>query len=347
MSALAYADTVIPGEAGYAPGLALAAAIESGQVSRSWRLGNRIVSVQLSKPFGKGIWKNSDRFQLEKPTETLAHLESAGIEHPSSWADCYHQLAPNTRILPWTFNGMFAWWSGGPWSEARKTGTFNGHWRRYDLQGAYRWAATWGLPDPYSYHVRKRRIGDAPGVWIVELQEHRPDLPSVFAGPTGLVVATTEEIEAYNLKHRVLRGVTWTKELPRDYVESTLLKLPYPKEAGRAYWGRWIARDPLVCWTPAREWPLRNIRANFVWGWLIVSRVRLRVWEVAKEAAHVYVDEVLVPHELPTGGEGEWKLKQEYLHGVYVNRTGWYGDLRAKSPTMQTGVPNARRREGN
>lgn len=79
-----------------------------------------------------------------------------------------------------------------------------------------------------------------------------------------------------------------------------------------------------------------NASQNFVWGWLIVGRVRLRMWEVAREAAHVYVDEVLVPHELPTAfGVGHWHLKETYPRGVFVNRTGWYGSRRAS--TMHTG----------
>lgn len=334
---LLYQDVVQPHGAGYAPTAALVAACDAGMVARGWRLGNRIVSIQLHKALGGGMWKNSDRFLLQDPPADLARLEAAGVHHPSSWGDCYHQLAPRSKPVLWTFNGMLAWWPGGPWSQARKTGTHRGHWYRYDLQGAYRWAATWGLPDPETYKV-VTRLGSNPGVFVVELREDRPDLPPVFRERGARAVASDEEIERYNLACNVVRGVSWTRELPRDYVEQTLRRLPFPKDAGRAYWGRWIARDPLTCWTPNAEWQLKNIAANFPWGWLIVGRVRLRVWEVAQEAAHVYVDEVLIPHELPTGGEGEWKLKQEYPHGVVVHRTGYYGDARSAIPTMQTGV---------
>jgi hypothetical protein len=287
------------------------------------------------------MWKARDRFELDSPNETLTALENAGVYHPSSWSDCYHQLAPKMKPLPWTYNGLLAWWPGGPWAQAKRTGTFGGHWYRYDLQGAYRWAATWGLPDPSSYRIVTRR-GSLPGMWIVETLEDRPDLPPLFQGRGEVVCASHEEIERYNLACRTIRGITWSRELPRDYVEQTLRRLPFPKNAGRAYWGRWIARDPLTCFTDSgAEWDMRNIAAHFCWGWLIVGRVRLRVWEVSQEAAHVYVDEVLVPHELPTGGEGEWKLKQEYPEGVTVHRTGWYGDARDGTPTMQTGVKHA------
>lgn len=340
-TALVYRDTVTPGLSGYAPSEALHKAVADGQVARGWRLGNRISSIQLHKRLGNNIWKNADRFTMEPHQweDVLTNLENAGVKHPSSWSDCYHQLAPSLRRLPYTYNAMLSWWPGGPWAQARKTGTFTGHWRRYDLQGAYRWAATWGLPDPATYSAVTKRVGDMPGVFVVRLREQRDDLPPVFQDAGTLAVASHEELERYNLSADVVRGITWSNMLPPDYVERTLQRLPYQKDIARAYWGRWIARDPLTCWTPNAEWSLYNTHANFVFGWLIVGRVRLRVWEVASEAAHVYVDEVLIPHELPTGGEGEWKLKEEYPEGVTVHRTGWYGDARdARAPTMQTGV---------
>jgi len=141
--------------------------------------------------------------------------------------------------------------------------------------------------------------------------------------------------------YTVLRGVEWEQETHPRYVEDVLDKLPCAKQSGRAYWGRWIARDPLVCWTPKREWTMRNVHANFVWGWLIVGRVRLRLWEVAREAVHLYVDECVVPHELPVGdAPGEWHLKEIYPHGVRVLRTGAFGPARGPL-SMQTGVARA------
>lgn len=335
---LAYADDILPNRSGYAPADRLAAAWDAGVVSRAWRLGPRLVSVRLSPDYGGGLWKNRDRLLLTEPDRQLAALAAAGVHFPSSWGDCYHQLAPPAPRVLWTFNGLLAWWPGGPWSEARRTGEFRGKWYRYDLQGAYRWAATWGLPDPATFRVVTDRRGGRPGVFVCTTREERPDLPPLFRERGARVVATHEEIESYNLAVDYIRGVTWSAEYPANYVERTLQKLPFPKDAGRAYWGRWIARDRLTCWTASSEWELPNLHTNFVWGWLIVSRVRFRVWEAAQEAAHVYVDEVLVPHELPTGGEGHWKLKQEYPDGVIVRRTGWYGDIRDNSPTMKTGV---------
>lgn len=337
MTDLLYEERVVPGASGYAPTDALVTAWQSGQVARLWSLGARPVSVQLTKTLGGGIWKTRERFMLDNPMPMLTALESIGVRHPSSFADCFHQVAPDAPRLPYTLNGLFSWWHGGPWSQARRTGAFRGSWYRYDLTSAYRWAGSIGLPDPTTYRVVRGPRGTRDGLWIIELEEHRPDLPPVFAEAGNIAVASTEEIDRYNLRCTVRRGVTWSRMMPDGYVDDTLAKLPCAKQAGRAYWGRWIARDPLVCQTPNATWHLHNRHAHFVWGWLIVGRVRLRVWEVAQEAAHVYVDEVVVPHELPTGDvPGSWHLKEYYPQGVDVRRTGWYGP-RGASDTMRTG----------
>lgn len=316
----------------------LTQAWKDGKVARMWRLGPRVISVQLRKPLGGGIWKAIERMPLAEPDSQLDALESAGVDHPSSWADTYHQKAPHVPRIRYTFNGLLQWWSGGPWSEAIRTGNLAGCWYRYDLVSAYRWAATLGLPNPDTYHVtrnfRVRGIWQQ-GIWVGTV-EPRSDLPPVWQ-TNKPVVFTTEDVEAYRLRVTIDRGITWRETFSADYIEATLGRLPFPKEAGRAYWGRWVARDPLTCQTPNAEWQLKNIFAHFVWGWLIVHRVRQRVFEAAKHAAHVYVDEVVVPHELPTGTAlGDWQLKERYEHGVSVKRTGWYGP-RGGIPTMRTG----------
>jgi hypothetical protein len=292
------------------------------------------------------MWKARERLALDEPMQQLDMLEASGVDHPSSWADTYHQLAPNTVRIKHTFNGMMSWWSGGPWSEALQRGHFDGEWFRYDLRSAYRWAATVGLPDPKTFRatsIATNRTGYKSGIWVATITGSATPtriLPVAFR--TGKrVIVTTEDIRTYGLKVDIARGITWTESYPSDYVERTLAQLPFPKEAGRAYWGRWIARDPLVCQTPKSEWQLQNVFANFVWGWLIVHRVRARVWESAKHAAHVYVDEVVVPHSLPVGnGLGDWQLKERYADGISVRRTGWYGareSVTMAGHTMKTG----------
>lgn len=338
MTALLYNQPVTGGASGYTSASSLTMAWQNGQCAKVWRLGTRIMSAALGKEMGAGLWKVTDRLNTDEPDALLDALEAVGVKHPSSFADCYHQMAPEVPRVRTTFNGMFEWWPGGPWSEARLTGDHKGTWRRYDLVSAYRWAATLGLPDPTTYHAVTSWSSDVSGLYVCELLDARPDLPPIFRGH-GPVVMSSEEIEGYGVRVNILRGVQWSSDYPRTYVEHTLRKLPCAKESGRAYWGRWIARDPLVCWERSgKEWEMRNVAANFVWGWLIVGRVRLKLWEASQGAAHVYVDEVVTPAELPTGDRlGDWHLKETYPNGVRVVRTGAYGPL-GGSFTMQTGV---------
>lgn len=343
---LLYGDDVIHGARGYASGPALMQAFERQECARSWWLGTSPVSIELAKEYGGGTWKRSDRFRLDRPAEQLGELAALGIDHPSSYSDVYwtqHETLYKAKPVPLrsTYNKIFDWWAGGPWSEARMIGRLPGAWYRYDLRSAYRWAATQRLPDPSTYVVRSK-MGSAPGVWVVEPLERRIDVAPALRG-TGLMVLSSEEIDAMKFRCKIVRGVTWEKTLPWDYIERILETLPCPKECGRAYWGRFIGRDPLIVRTPTREWSLRrNPWQNMAWGWLIVGRVRLRVWQAsAGRAAHVYVDEMVVPFQLP--GEmigdapGQWREKRRYPRGVDIVRTGHFGPADGP-PDMYTGV---------
>jgi len=335
---LVISTQIEPGMSGYTYASNLTRAWTRGELSRMWLLGSRPVSGQVSAKRGGGLWKGLDRMP-KLTTGLLDKLESVGVEHPSSYSDCYHQLAPNVKRLKHSYNGMFNWWSGGAWEEALKPGVYHGSWKRYDIRSAYRWASTLGLPDVATFRAWKRfrNPHDVNGLWVAYI-ERRDDLPNVFRRALGPVVISSEELRTYNLLADVVYGVTWTDTLPANYIGETLDRLPCVKDAGRAYWGRWIARDPLICKTANKTWKLQNRTANFIWGWLLVGRVRLRLWKQARYAVHVYVDEVLVPHDLPTGPNvGDWNLKETYPNGITVKRTGWYAPL-GGSAVMHTGM---------
>ena len=157
-------------------------------------------------------------------------------------------------------------------------------------------------------------------------------------------VASTEELVAYGVEPlRVRYGLTWTRTLAPGWVDRVLGRLPPPvaKAAGRAYWGRWAGRDPLVCQmgTDGKRWQLRNVFQHLVWAWTLVSRVRLRLWQERAETAHCYVDELVTRRELRTGTRpGDWNLKATYPDGIVVHRTGWWGAQRGR-PAMRTGEP--------
>jgi len=319
----------------------MAAAVRRGIVAQSWWLGMRLVSIRLVKQEGGGVWKDADRLSTAVPDELLPALSLAGVHHASSYADAFHQLAPRLPPLRAVYNRMFEHWPGGPWEEAKLQGDLKGRWYRYDLRQAYRWAGSLGLPVADRMVIRNT-WRDESGLWLCDLVDPpREELPPIFRQPHGLpLVMSTEEIEGYKLRVRVLRGVTWDTTTSADYIESTLRRLPCAKESARSYWGRYIVRDAVTVRTPSNEWELTTPFRNLPWGWLIVGRVRLRVWEMAGRAAHVYVDEVVVPHEIEGGPDvpGSWRLKERYDRGITVHRVGHFGP-RDRPATMQTGVP--------
>lgn len=336
---LVYGDRITPGRNGYASADALREAEQEGRTSQSWWLGPEIVSCQIAARLGGGIWKRRDKIETEDAATLLPRLERAGVRHPSSWTDCYHQIAPSVPLVIRTWNGLLDWWRGAPWSEARRIGIFGGRWYRYDLRQAYRWAATLGLPDTTTLHAH-RRYQDTAGLWQGNFRGDTSALPTVLRDATGPVLVSSEDLEIYRIPFRVTRGVTWDRAHPADFVERTLARLPCPREAGRTFWGRWIARTPLTIKTAngAREMP-RNIFANFAWGHLIMHRVRARVWQAAANAAHIHVDEIVVPEPMDCGPDvlGAWREKAVYEQGIVVYRTGHWGGLRERA-TMQTGV---------
>lgn len=323
MTVLAW-NRVDPAAGGYVETETLHSLLDAGEVRQSWWLGPRLVSVQLS---GRRIYKASDRLKEGGP-EDLDDLERAGVFHPASWGDCFHQLAPPVPRVRATHNNLFAGWAGGPWEEALRPGIHTGTWNRYDLRSAYRWASYAGLPDPASFQTVARFTFARPGLWLVRLPEC-PDFPPCHRGG-GWSVVSTEELEAYGVDPLDVRyGLTWSGTLGPDLVERTLDQLPprAAKRAGRAYWGRWAGRDPLVIQSGAgARRQLRNPTQSLPWAWLLVARVRLKLWTASRAASHIYVDEILTTDTLPTGRyPGEWNLKAVYPDGVTVDRTGWWG----------------------
>ncbi len=350
MSRLVY-NAIAWDRPGYLPTATLHRLLREGKARRSWWLGPRLVSIEVGKGREQIIYKSSDRLKLAElgePDQVLDSLEAVGVEHPSSFADCFHQLAPRRQPVRATWNTMLGAWAGGAWEEARIVGRHPGTWYRYDLRSAYRWAGSLGLPDPATYQVRRRYDPARTGLWVVQLPDRRSvDLPPCHR-VAGWVVVSSDELRAYGVApSRVRYGVSWDRDLWPGWVGSVLDRLPPPaaKAAGRAYWGRWAGRDPLVCQMGAdgKRWQLRNVFQHLVWAWTIVARVRLRLWEARAETAHCYVDEIVTRRELPTGpNPGDWNLKAIYRSGIVVHRTGWWGALKERTaPAMRTGVPKA------
>lgn len=302
---------------------------------RYWKVNGRLVSVQLK---GGGVAKPLDCFPeyANNEGELMQFLDDClriGVVRPSSYSDLFAQRYRSPRVL-WTYNSFFADWFAGGWEQARQTGILPGSWNRYDLNSAYLWALTKGLPDVRTFrftrHIQRSDVGGVkPGLYLITLHKPRYDLPYPFNTSRKYVVASSDELEAYDIDPMYVHsGITY-KMLPtvQDMVD-LIYDTPCPKLVARTYWGRWVSKASVFCHAPStgREWPIRNPILNVAWAHLIVSRVKLRLWQDCPDAAHVFVDSVITLRDLPVGRElGSWRLEERYLDGVQIRGPGIYG----------------------
>lgn len=302
---------------------------------RFWKVAGRIVSVQLR---GGGVVKPVDDFHEHYPTEAdfLTFMEDCytrGIVRPSSYSDLFAQRFTSPRVQ-WTYNSFFSEWFAGGWEDARQTGILPGHWKKYDLNSAYLWSLTQGLPDVdtfrFTRHLeRSDEAGTKPGLYLISLDKPYLELPYPFNVARKYVIASSDEIDAYELQPTVVHsGVTY-KMLPSvQHMVDLIYDSPCPKLVARSYWGRWISRADVHCHATStgKHWPIRNPFLNTVWAHSIVSRVKTRIFTQVKNFAHVFVDSVITLADLPTGvGLGDWRLEARYMDGVQVRGPGIYG----------------------
>jgi hypothetical protein len=73
---------------------------------------------------------------------------------------------------------------------------------------------------------------------------------------------------------------------------------------------------------------------------MIVSRVKMRLWEYSNNAVHVFVDSVITTDKLRTGDSlGDWRLEKTYLNGVNIKLPGQYGALDESRLEKFAGAP--------
>lgn len=297
-----------------------------------WALGASVRALQMP---GGGIWKATDGLDQVHRSSESAVLEFwreardlTGSPMPANYSSVFHDMF-HTEAAPAALDNLFAPWFAGGWEAAVIRGPSPGPAFQYDMRSAYLWASTLGLPRMASVAASRVIAGNKPGVYLVD-QAPRDGLPYPF-NRHAICIATDAECEAYNLEvRRVLGGATWSDCLPADAVTSVCDRASFGKQMGRAYWGRWASASALRIRQGGRWREMQNRRRNFAWAHLIVSRVRMRLWEASRAAGgrHVYVDAVISDRPLPTGdGLGDWRLIREFPAGVDVKGTGRYLDL--------------------
>lgn len=296
-----------------------------------WSVGKAPSTIQVGKHYIKSI----DRFDLAHYNDEagfrgfLTECQELGVKRPSSYASVFHKRFFSPRI-PRSLNRLLGAGTAiaGGWQEARELGTLDGRWYRYDMQSAYLWSSTLGLPVVQSCQYVETIETSRAGVYRLELARPAEGAPYPY-GAMRNVVASLSEIDMYKLDiARVIGGVVWTDCHPEDHVSRAIPDVPWKKHVARAYWGQWASQEPVMCRSRSgKEWPLKNPWLNLLWAHLIVGRVKQHLYELADShrarVAHVYVDSVVVDSELPTGdAPGQWRLELAYPSGLRIHGPG-------------------------
>jgi hypothetical protein len=297
-----------------------------GEAIREWAVSGRPTTLQLGQ---KGYLKAVDRFTIQHTNteeafnEFLRECADYGIPRPSSYNAVFHHCYRSPRVRR-TYNQYFEYSFYGAWEEAKKVGVLRGRWHKYDLNSAYMWAASLGLPTIGSVRISKH-LGKFRGLYNLELEAPLEHLPYPY-NSHRFVNATDEEIDLYSLPiKKILGGVTWTDYVEGDPIIKTVKQFTFAKEVSKSFWGRWCSSSPIQCRSISKEWEIRNPILNLIWAHVLIGRVKMRVWSESKNAAHVFVDSIITQDVLPTGDRlGEWKHEKTY-DGLRVKHPGFYG----------------------
>lgn len=300
--------------------------------SRYWTYGGVVRTVH--RPTGakhgqylKSLisWREENETAIRDAIEEMR--ESAGVSMPSGYADAFRARFTGPRVS-WSHQVHLAEWFRGAWQAALRPGVHLGRWRLYDMQSAYLWAATQGLPDPASYYQTRSTAHKAHALYLVRLAGVAHGAPYPYDTETT-VLATGAEIRDYGLDvDEIICGIAWRRAYPvrriMDAIECWSPQLA--KRVARCYWGGWASGARVECVTRSNRWELPPLGRNVAWAHLIVSRVRQRLADVARGAAHVFVDSVLTQSEIATGAAlGDWRLVRTYEKGIRVGGPGAYG----------------------
>jgi len=319
------------------------------ETGRFWSFDRAPTTVALAgNRYAKSLRGFTNHADERSFRELLREYTEHGCPRPSSYADVFHEHYRSPRIN-WSVNAMLAPAMAGGWQSAIVPGNSYGTFRRYDLRSAYLWAATLGLPDTKTFKRSKQPwLGKHDGVYRIKLIRNNRANPFPF-NCARECLATNREIETYGLEiGEVVEGVTWKNLVEPDEILRAIHSVSTWKLVGRCFWGRWAQLQKVKCNTKSKEWELPNTCLNIPWAHMIVSRVKMRLWEASKNAVHVFVDSVITSDTLPTGnGFGDWRLEKTYQHGVIIRGPGQYGDIDAAQLERMAGAAKGSPRRNN
>lgn len=266
-------------------------------------------------------YKAIDRLQPQSDEDFWQIMEAARhaqINPPTSFADLFLSVyrSPMPRI---TVRSPFMGYRFGGWNEAFRRGPISGKVYQYDLNNAYRWAASAGLPDLRTAYPT-RDFSTAYGVFLVS------GLP-VGAIPWNRTsrdyvhMVTSEERDTLGITDAVvIKGYGFKESVDIgwafDKIDAAFAK-PIASRLSRAFWGMWNTTQAPEVWSWKNGEKVRMMRNpwyNPIWSAFITSRVKLRINVYRGRAIHCATDSVhLCGEQLETGSApGDWKLAGEY-----------------------------------
>lgn len=301
----------------YIRGMYLPSMVEKHRRSgQAWRYNHKWTTYCPNRRLS---YKALDRLMPENEDDFWQIMDAArraGLQPPTSFADLflstYHAPMPRVSVC-----APFVGFRFGGWQEAFRRGQAPGRVYQYDLNKAYRWSASCGLPDlrtayptrdftkPYAiYSVR----GIPPGV-----------IPYRRVPSDEVHMVTSEERDAFKLTDvrslRILKGFAFSRSIDlSDTFRNidTQFSRSIAARISRAFWGLWNTRTApeQIGWKHGEKIrQMRNPWYNPIWSAFITSRVKLRLNVFRGRMLHCFVDSVHVQDELPTGDQpGDWKL---------------------------------------
>lgn len=226
-----------------------------------------------------------------------------------------------------TANHMISAGFYGGWIETIQRGKVKGPLWHYDVNSAYLWAASEGLPS--KLHVYRK--GDPHWMGVCQIYASKEDLPDTLERG-DVRILTDEDVLHYGIDYKLLRGVSWTKnDFHPDQILCELADLPFWlfKKITQSFWGVWAARKPVQArqykaGDLVKTWNINNRHQHLVWAQLIISRVTRLVHQEARTGGKlIYVDSVLLDRPMQTSDAiGGWKLVEEFPKGVFIRAPG-------------------------
>lgn len=312
----------------------------AGVSNRYWSFHSIPTTVALpGNRYAKSLHGFQDHQSESKFRELLSEYAEWDVHRPTGYADIFHHRFQSPRVN-WSTNVLLAPYLAGGWQAALTTGIHAGRFYRYDMRSAYLWAGSLGMPDTRTYRRCLQPWKKGEGLYRVKLTRAVLHAPFPF-NQAKECLATSREIETYNLPiGEVVDGISWKNTTdPTRMIDAVQLVSTW-KQAGRSYWGRWGQAQKIACHANGKIWYLPNTSLNIPWAHEIISRVKMRLWECARDALHVYIDSVITPHRLPTGDKmGDWRLEKTY-NGIFIRGPGQYGAPYDDSLERYAGVPH-------